>query len=215
MNTTHKGMYLSHQSCLQNTFIAMAMLKATEVSWYVAPGLCLEYCRVLDSQHELKGQRFTLPIDWDSLITFKETRLSQDSLMGPFRYNYCYTQRSQENQLGVIHRQTTGRSSHHVAKYMLWKDKQFWLLTTYTVYFYHIKVYWSDLHFIISAWQFSFCCTCEVKMVQNNGEFTANESWEVMKYIFLKGKVTKNMYDDMPVTLGDKCPSLSRQEPRC
>jgi hypothetical protein len=30
----------------------------------------------------------------------------------------------------------------------------------------------------------------------------------VIKYLFLKGKRVKEIYDDMTVTLGDKCPSM-------
>jgi hypothetical protein len=46
-------------------------------------------------------------------------------------------------------------------------------------------------------------------MTQNNGDFTAKECRAVMNYIFLKGNSAKKIYDDMPVTLGDKCPSYS------
>jgi hypothetical protein len=34
-------------------------------------------------------------------------------------------------------------------------------------------------------------------MAQNNGDFTAKEYREVMKYLFLKGNSAKNVYDDM------------------
>jgi hypothetical protein len=46
-------------------------------------------------------------------------------------------------------------------------------------------------------------------MVQNNGYFTAIECQVVMEYLFLKANSAKIIYDDMSVTLGDKCPSYS------
>jgi hypothetical protein len=65
----------------------------------------------------------------------------------------------------------------------------------------------SDLNFIIVAWLYSACCKCEVKVAQNNGDFTAIESWVVMKYLFLKGNLANKIYDDLSVTLDDKHPS--------
>jgi hypothetical protein len=47
-----------------------------------------------------------------------------------------------------------------------------------------------------------------VKLAQNNGDFTAKECRAVIKYLFLKENSAK-FYDDMSVTLGDKCPSNS------
>jgi hypothetical protein len=47
-------------------------------------------------------------------------------------------------------------------------------------------------------------------MAQNNGDFTARESPAVMKCLFLKeNSAKKKNYDDLSVTLGDKCPSYS------
>jgi transposase len=45
-------------------------------------------------------------------------------------------------------------------------------------------------------------------MAQNNGDFSAKECRAVMKYLFLKGKSVKEIYD-MSVTLGDRRPSYS------
>jgi hypothetical protein len=47
-----------------------------------------------------------------------------------------------------------------------------------------------------------------MKMAQNNGDFTVKQCRAVMKYVFLKGNLAKNIYD-MLVTLGDKRPSNS------
>jgi hypothetical protein len=44
-------------------------------------------------------------------------------------------------------------------------------------------------------------------MAQNNGDFIAKGCRAVMKYLFLKGNSAKKIYNDMPVTLGDKRPS--------
>jgi transposase len=46
-------------------------------------------------------------------------------------------------------------------------------------------------------------------MAQNNREFNAKECPAVIKFLFLKGNSTKKIYDNMPVTLGDKLPSYS------
>jgi transposase len=46
-------------------------------------------------------------------------------------------------------------------------------------------------------------------MAESNRNFTAKEWRAVIKYIFLKGNLAKNIYDDMSVTLGDKRPSYS------
>jgi hypothetical protein len=40
-------------------------------------------------------------------------------------------------------------------------------------------------------------------------EFTTKESREAMKFLFLKGKSAKGIYDDMSVTLDEKGPSSS------
>jgi hypothetical protein len=45
-------------------------------------------------------------------------------------------------------------------------------------------------------------------MAQNNGYFTAEEWWVVIKYV-PKGNCAKENYHDMTVTLGDICPSYS------
>jgi hypothetical protein len=45
----------------------------------------------------------------------------------------------------------------------------------------------SDLNFITVTRLFHVCCRSEVKMVQNNGDFTAEEWQTVMKYLFIKG----------------------------
>jgi transposase len=66
-----------------------------------------------------------------------------------------------------------------------------------------------DLNLIILARFFKVCCRSEVKMAQNNGDFTAKECRAVMKYLFLKGNSAKKMYNAMLVTLGDKRPSYS------
>jgi transposase len=46
-----------------------------------------------------------------------------------------------------------------------------------------------------------------VKIVQNNGNLTAEECRAVMNCLFLRGNSTKEIYDDMPFTLSDKRPS--------
>jgi hypothetical protein len=46
-------------------------------------------------------------------------------------------------------------------------------------------------------------------MSQNNGDFTAKEFREFIKYLSLKGNSAKKNYNDMSVTLGDKRPSYS------
>jgi transposase len=49
-----------------------------------------------------------------------------------------------------------------------------------------------------------------MKIVQNNGDFTAKEYRAVMKYLFPEGNsAKKKIYGDMSVTLGDKRPSYS------
>jgi hypothetical protein len=49
----------------------------------------------------------------------------------------------------------------------------------------------SDLNFIIVALLFNICCRSEVKMAQNNGDFTAKGWRAVRKYLFLKGTQPK------------------------
>jgi hypothetical protein len=44
-------------------------------------------------------------------------------------------------------------------------------------------------------------------MAQSSGHFTAKECQAVMKYLFIRRNSTKKIYNDMSVTLGDKCPS--------
>jgi hypothetical protein len=51
----------------------------------------------------------------------------------------------------------------------------------------------SDLNFKIVAWLINVYCRSEVKMAQNNGDFTAIEYRAVMKYIFLKGTLQKKL----------------------
>jgi hypothetical protein len=63
-----------------------------------------------------------------------------------------------------------------------------------------------DLNFIASL--FNVCCRSEVKMAQNNSDFTAQEGRAVMKYLFLKENSTKKIHD-MSVTLDGIC--ISRQ----
>jgi transposase len=46
-------------------------------------------------------------------------------------------------------------------------------------------------------------------MELNNGDFTAKEWRAVMKYLFLKGKSAKKVYNDTSVRLGDKRSSYS------
>jgi hypothetical protein len=48
-----------------------------------------------------------------------------------------------------------------------------------------------------------------VKLEQNNEDFTAKECQAVKKYLFLKGKSAKTIYDDMSITLGVKRPFYS------
>jgi hypothetical protein len=49
----------------------------------------------------------------------------------------------------------------------------------------------SDLNFIIVALLFNVCCRSEVKMAQNNGDFTAKVWQAVMKFLLLKGNSDK------------------------
>jgi hypothetical protein len=67
----------------------------------------------------------------------------------------------------------------------------------------------SDLNFIIVASLFNVCCSSEVKIVHNNGDFTAKVCQAVIIYLFLKENSAKKIYDDIVVTLGDKHPSYS------
>jgi hypothetical protein len=50
-----------------------------------------------------------------------------------------------------------------------------------------------DLNFIIVACLSNVYCRSEVKMAQNNGDFTAKECQAVMKYLSLKGNSQKNL----------------------
>jgi hypothetical protein len=46
-------------------------------------------------------------------------------------------------------------------------------------------------------------------MAAHDAEFTAKKCRARMKFLFLKGKPVKEIYDDMSVTLGEKGPSYS------
>jgi hypothetical protein len=49
-----------------------------------------------------------------------------------------------------------------------------------------------------------------MKVAQNNADFTAKECQAVMKkYLSRKGNSAKQIYDEMSVTVGDKCPSFT------
>jgi hypothetical protein len=49
----------------------------------------------------------------------------------------------------------------------------------------------------------------EVKMVAHDVKFTTKEHRALMKFLFLKGKSAKEIYDDMSFTLDEKSPSYS------
>jgi hypothetical protein len=50
----------------------------------------------------------------------------------------------------------------------------------------------------------------EMKMAAPDAEFTTKESTAVMKFLFLQGKLSKEIYGDiMSLTLGEKGPSYS------
>jgi hypothetical protein len=66
-----------------------------------------------------------------------------------------------------------------------------------------------NLNFVIVACLCNVYCTSEVKMAQNNRDFTAKECRVVVKCFFLKGNLAKKIYNDMSATLGDKRPSYS------